>query len=187
MMEATIVVFLIGIIAAFATPKIISAMREYRVTMAVRQMSDLIQRAKAQAVSENRTIALRVDAANNKAGIVMLDSSGTETSVQWIPLPQGVTFAKPTVTSGNMPAPTTDAPISLAVSFPAKTGATNVYEQGFNSRGFPAVTAGTMNSIYLGSNGKTYAALTMNSVGGLRAWKWNGSQWINTRSGTAGD
>jgi Tfp pilus assembly protein FimT len=182
-MEATVVVFIIGVIAAFSAPRIISAMREYRVNMAVRQMADLIQRAKTQAVSDNRTVTLRVDTANNKAGIVILDSTGTEVGVQYIPLPQGVRFVMPT---GTVPAPMTGAPTTASISFPAKSGATNVYEQGFNSRGFPAVTAGTINAIYIGSYNKTYAALTMNSVGGIRTWRWSGSQWLNTRTGTTG-
>ena len=184
LMEATVVVAIVGLVAAFATPKIVSAMREYRVNMALRQMTDLIQRAKTQAVSDNRTITLRVDTANNKAGIVTLNAAGAEVGVQYIPLPQGVRFVMP---SGTVPAPTTGAPTTLSVSFPAKSGVTNVYEQGFNSRGFPAVSAGTVNAIYLGSYNKTYAALTINSVGGMRTWKWSGSQWLNTRTGRTGD
>lgn len=183
LMEATVAVAIAGVIMAFATPKIVTAMREYRVNMAVRQMAALIQRAKTQAVSDNRTVVLRVDTANNKAGIVILDSTGTEVGVQYIPLPQGVRFVMPT---GTVPAPETNAPTSLSVSFPAKSGVTNVYEQGFNSRGFPAVAAGTVNAIYIGSNNLTYAALTMNSVGGMRTWRWSGTQWLNTRTGTTG-
>ena len=183
LIEATVAFAVVGLIAAFATPKIINAMREYRVSMAVRQLSDLIQRVKTQAVSDNRTITLRVDTANNRAGVVILDASGAEVGVQYIPLPQGVRFAQP---SGTVPAPMTGAPTASSVSFPAKSGATNIYEQGFNSRGFPAVAAGTMNAIYVGSYGRSFAALTINSVGGLRTWRWDGSQWLNTRTGTTG-
>ena len=181
--EATVVVLVIGLIAAFSTPKIMSAMREYRVSMAVRQMTDLIQRAKTQAVSDNRTVTLRVDTANNRAGIVVLDASNNEIDVQYVPLPQGVRFVMPT---GTVPAPMTGAPTAASISFPAKSGSTTLFDQGFNSRGFPVVTAGTINAIYLGSYNRTFAALTMNSVGGMRSWRWNGSQWLNTRTGTTG-
>src|SRR5437868_1669057 len=75
LMEATLVVLVMGIITAFATPQIVTGMREYRVNVAMRQMADLIQRAKTQAVSDNRTVTLRIDTANNKAGIVILDST----------------------------------------------------------------------------------------------------------------
>jgi Tfp pilus assembly protein FimT len=183
-MEATIVVCLIGIIAAFSTPKIINAMRQYRTGIAVRQMSDLIQRAKVEAVSQNRNVTLRVDTANNKAGLVILDDSGTEVGVQYVPLPQGVRFVMP---SGTVPAPTTGAPTTSSVSFAAKSGSTGVYEQDFNSRGFPAVAAGTVHAIYVGSYNQSFAAVTINSVGGMRTWSWNGSQWLNTRTGTTGN
>lgn len=183
MLEATVVVFIIGIIAAFSTPKIISAMRQYRIGIAARQVADLIQRAKVEAVSQNRNVTLRVDTANNQAGLVIRDASGTEVGVQYVSLPQGVRFVMP---SGTVPAPTTGAPTTSSVSFPAKSGSTTVFEQDFNSRGFPTVTAGTVNAIYLGSYNQSYAAVTMNSVGGLRSWSWNGSQWLNTRTGTTG-
>lgn len=183
MIEATIVVFIAGVIAAFATPKIMNAMRQYRVTMAVRQMSDLIQRAKAEAVSQNRNVTLRVDTANNRAGLVIRDAAGTEVGVQYVPLPQGVRFVLP---SGTVPAPTTGAPTSASVSFPAQSGSSAVFEQDFNSRGFPAVSAGTINAIYIGSYNRSFAAVTLNSVGGIRTWSWSGSQWLNTRTGTTG-
>jgi type II secretory pathway pseudopilin PulG len=181
--EATVVVLIVGLVAAFSVPRITNAMREYRVNLAVRQMTDMIQRAKMQAVSENNTVILRVDTVNNKAGIVTLDSGGNEVSVQYVPLPQGVRFVLPTPPAGStLPPPMTGAPVSASVSFPAKAGSTGVYEQGFNSRGFPAVAAGTISAIYVGSNNQSYAALTINSVGGLRSWKWSNNQWVNVRA-----
>ena len=183
-LETTIVVLIVGVIAAFATPKIINGMRQYRVSMAVRQMSDLIQRAKVEAVNQNRNVTLRIDTAANQAGLVVRDAAGTETGVQYVPLPQGVRFVMP---SGTVSAPMTGAPTTSPVSFPAKSGSTTVFEQDFNSRGFPAVAAGTINAIYIGSYNKSFAAVTINSVGGLRSWSWSGSQWLNTRTGTTGD
>ena len=182
-MEAAVAVFIVGLIAAFATPKIMNAMRQYRVGIAARQMSDLIQRAKVEAVSQNRNVTLRIDTANNRAGLVIRDAAGAEVGVQYVPLPQGVRFVLP---SGTVPAPMTGAPTSASVSFPAQSGSTTIFEQDFNSRGFPAVTAGTINAIYLGSYNRSYSAVTLNSVGGIRTWSWSGSQWLNTRTGATG-
>src|ERR1044071_1988734 len=67
-LETTIVVLIVGVIAAFAGPKIINGMRQYRVGMAVRQMSDLIQRAKVEAVNQNRNVTLRIDTATSQIG-----------------------------------------------------------------------------------------------------------------------
>jgi len=183
LMEATVAVFIVGLIAAFATPKIMNAMRQYRVGIAARQMSDLIQRAKVEAVSQNRNVTLRIDTANNRAGLVIRDAAGAEVGVQYVPLPQGVRFVLP---SGTVPAPMTGAPTSASVSFPAQSGSTTIFEQDFNSRGFPAVTAGTINAIYIGSYNQSYSAVTLNSVGGIRTWSWSGSQWLNTRTGATG-
>jgi type II secretory pathway pseudopilin PulG len=182
-MEAAVAVFIVGLIAAFATPKIMNAMRQYRVGIAARQVSDLIQRAKVEAVSQNRNVTLRIDTANNCAGLVIRDAAGAEVGVQYVPLPQGVRFVLP---SGTVPAPMTGAPTSASVSFPAQSGSTTIFEQDFNSRGFPAVTAGTINAIYIGSYNRSYSAVTLNSVGGIRTWSWSGSQWLNTRTGATG-
>ena len=97
--------------------------------------------------------------------------------------PNHLIWSSPTVSGGSsLPPPMSGAPVSASVSFPAKAGSTGLYEQDFNSRGFPAVAAGAINAIYVGSNNKSYAALTMNSVGGLRSWKWINNQWINVRA-----
>jgi Tfp pilus assembly protein FimT len=178
LLETTVIVLLVGAIVAFATPRITNAMREYRLTMAVRQFSDLIQRAKTLAMSDNKTVTLRVDTANRQAGIVIKDSSGTELRTEYVPLPQGVTFTMP----ASVNAPMTGAPFASSVSFPVKSGSTTVFQQDFNSRGFPVVaTAGAINSIYL-SNSRTYRALTLSSVGGIRTWTWQTNQWVNTRT-----
>ncbi|MGA9770823.1 MAG: prepilin-type N-terminal cleavage/methylation domain-containing protein [Blastocatellia bacterium] len=176
--EITVVVLVIGALVAFAAPRITNAMREYRLAMAVRQFSDLIQRAKTQAMSDNKTVTLRVDTANRQAGIVIKDSSGTEISTQYIPLPQGITFSRP----ANVNAPMTGAPFASNISFPAKSGSTTVFQQDFNSRGFPAVaTAGAINTIYL-SNSRNFRALTLSCVGGVNTWVWQTNKWVNTRT-----
>lgn len=177
-LEATVVVLAIGIMAAAAAPRITNAMREYRLSMAVRQFTDLIQRAKTQAMSENKTVTLRVDTANRKYGIVVKDSSGNEVRTEYIPLPQGIIFARP----ANVTAPMTDAPFSKDISFPAQGSSTTIFQQDFNSRGFPAVTTtGAINSIYL-SNNRNYRALTVTCVGGITTWVWQTNQWVNTRT-----
>ena len=178
-LETAIVVLVIGMAAAFSTPKIMTAMREYRVANAARQMADLIQKAKMQAMSSNFTVALRVDTGNSKVGVAVYDNSGVEQRVDWMPLPQGVTFSKPT----GVTAPVTGAPTTAVVSFPAKSGQTNVYEQNFTSRGFPSVaSAGTINAVYIGGYNTVFRAITLNSVGGIGTWKWQGSGWVSTRT-----
>lgn len=178
LIEMAVVVLILGVLIAFATPKFTNAMREYRVSMASRQLTDLIQRAKTQAVSDNRKVVVRVDTAGNRAGLVVYDSAGVELRTEYVKLPQGVLFTRP----ANVTAPMTGAPTAGSVSFPAKVGSTTVFEQEFNSRGFPVVTTpATINALYVG-NGTVFRALTLTSVGGIRSWKWNNTVWTNTRT-----
>lgn len=178
LIEMAVVVLILGVLIGFATPKFTNAMREYRVSMASRQLTDLIQRAKTQAVSNNQRVVIRVDTAENRAGLVVYDSGGIEVRTEYVKLPQGVLFSRP----ANVTAPMSGAPTADNVSFPAKQGSTTVFEQQFNSRGFPVVASPTtINAIYVG-NGTVFRALTLTSVGGVRSWKWNSTQWTNTRA-----
>jgi Tfp pilus assembly protein FimT len=172
--EGAIVVLLIGVVLAIATPKIVNAMREHRLSMATREVADFIQRAKAQAVSQNKKASLMVDTAGRRLGMAVYDSTNTNIlDTIYMPLPQGVIFQTPP----SVTAPVTGAPTSSAVSFPAYQGSSTVFKQDFTSRGFPSVAAGTINAIYL-TNGKDYRAVTMNSVGGVRSWWWENSAWV---------
>lgn len=180
-LETAVVVLVAGVIFAIATPKFVNAMREYRVSMASRQLADLIHRAKTQAVADNRRVAIRLDTANNRAGVVVYNDDGTEMRTEYIPLPQGVSFSRPSSAG----APVTGAPAERSVSFGLKQGSSTVYEQQFNSRGFPVVgSPTTIHALYVG-NGKAFRAITLTSVGGLRSWKWKDTQWTNTRTATA--
>lgn len=175
-LELTVVVLITGIIAAIATPKITSAMREYRLNIALRQTADLIQRVKTQAISDNRRSSLVVDTTNRSMGLVVYDVNGNVVRTDYVPLPQNVTFAIP----AGVTAPVTGAPISSAVSFPGQSGSTTVFQQDFNSRGFPMVTGGAINAIYL-SNGPSFRAITVNSVCGIRTFQWETTQWTDLR------
>jgi Tfp pilus assembly protein FimT len=170
--EGAIVVLLIGVILAIATPKIVQAMREHRLSMATREVADFIARAKAQAVSQNKTSSLMVDTAGRRIGMAIYDGTSIVDTI-YMPLPQGVIFQTPP----SVTAPVTGAPTSSAVSFPSYQGSSTVFKQDFTSRGFPAVAAGTINALYL-TNGKDYRAVTMNSVGGVRSWWWENSTWV---------
>jgi len=175
-MEAAIVVLVIGIVAVFAAPRIVDGMREYRLNMAMRQMADLVQKVKMQSVSDNRRATLTIDTANRRIGMITYDASNNVLSTQYAPLPPGVSFAMP----ANNVAPMTGAPIANAISFPAPGGSTTVFQEDFNSKGFPVVNAGAINALYL-TNGRTYRALTLNSVAGLRTFTWQGSSWRDVR------
>ena len=180
--QIAVTVLLSGTIVAIATPKITNAMREYRANIAMRNIADTMNRAKMQAVSENKRSAMIIDTANNRAGMSVLryDSATTSWVVDttyYVSLPQGVTFQRPNITN---PAGVSS---TSATSFAAVSGSTSVFRQDFNSRGFPIVSNGSdVASIFL-TNGRSYRAITMSSVGGIRTYKTDtdNTNWVDTR------
>lgn len=181
-LELTVVVFIIGVIAAIATPKITNAMREYRLNIAMRQVADLVQRVKTQAVSDNLRSGLAIDTGGRRIGLVhYLPDGATVDRIDYVPMPQGISFAVPQ----NITPPVTGAPTTTAVSFPRYGTSTTVFVQVFNSRGFPIVAAGAINAVYM-TNGNTFRAVTVNSVCGVRKWSWSivhdsYGQWSDAR------
>jgi Tfp pilus assembly protein FimT len=172
-MEVAIAVGIIGLIVGIALPRLNNAMREHRVNIAVRQVIDTLKRAKTQAVSENLNSAVAVDLNGSRMGVVIYNDDGSVNRIEFIPLPDGVSFQRPT---GVTAAP--DGVVSAgALSF-AQQG--DFYQQDFNSRGFPVVASGAdMVSIFVG-NGQSFRAITMTSVGGIRAYTLEDKVWINT-------
>jgi Tfp pilus assembly protein FimT len=177
--ELSVVCVLVVVALAIATPQITSAMRTYRINIAMRQVADLVAKAKVEAVAENRNASLVVDTANRRLGLIVYDNStpAVVLRTEYISLPQGVSFSRP----ANNSAPMTGAPTGANVSFAAQGGSSTVFQQNFTSRGFlQGVVSGTINAVYFG-DGKNYRALTLTSVGGFRTWKWDNSRWESMR------
>lgn len=178
MIEIAVVLMMGGVVMAFATPRITSAMRTYRVNIAMRQLTDTLNRVKTQAVSENKRTAFVVDTAANKAGVAILNSDGTIKDAYYVSLPQGIIFERPSVSTNPAGVPSS---LTTAVSFSKYGTSGSVYRQDFNTRGFPAVANGSdVVCIFVG-NGKDYRAVTVSSVGGIRLYKLNGTTWADSR------
>jgi hypothetical protein len=172
--EISIVCALIVVALAIATPQITSAMRTYRINIAMRQVTDLVNKAKVEAVAENRVASLVVDTANRRFGLIVYNNATPPVALrtEYVALPQGVTFSRP----GSITAPMAGAPIAANVSFPPG-GSSSVFQQNFTSRGFLQVAVpGTINAVYFG-DGQNFRAITLTSVGGLRTWKWDATTW----------
>lgn len=181
-LQVAIVLLVSGCVVAIATPKITNAMREYRANIAMRHIADTLNRAKMQAISENKRSAMLIDTATNRAGMAVLKYDTPTTSwvvdqTYYVSLPQGVSFQRPAITA---PGGVTSTGVT---SFAAVSGSTTVFRQDFNSRGFPIVTnASDVASIFIG-NGQSYRAITMTSVGGIRTYRTDtaNSNWVDTR------
>jgi prepilin-type N-terminal cleavage/methylation domain-containing protein len=178
LVECIIVFAVIATVLGIATPKIARTLRQYKINTAMRQMADVIQKAKVEAVAENRKASLVVDSASRKFGLVVYDDNQNIIRTDYVPLPDGVNFARPT----GMTAPLAGAPTSSDISFPSQGGSTTKFQQDFTSRGFlKVVTPGDMHAVYF-SNGGEYRAITVNSIGGVQTWQWDGNGWKSTRA-----
>lgn len=178
LVECLIIFAIIATVLSIATPKITKAMRDYRLNITLRQLSDLIQKAKVEAVSENRKASLVVDSANRKFGLIVYDDNLNVLRTDYIPLPDGVVFARP----AGVTAPLSGAPTTSDISFPAQSGTTTTFQQDFTSRGFLKVAnPGDIQVIYFG-NGADYRAITINSIGGIQTWKWNTTIWKSLKA-----
>ncbi|HYP27584.1 MAG TPA: hypothetical protein VE262_12775 [Blastocatellia bacterium] len=173
-LEITVVVLVAGLIGAMAVPRITSAMRTHRLNIATRQVLDTMKRAKMMAVSQNRSSAIGVDINGRRMGVVLFNADGSVNSVEYIPLPEGVSFQRPPDVTANPEGVTGEG----VVSFNQQGG---FYRQDFNSRGFPAVPFGQTVSIFIG-NGRDYNAVTMTSVGGVRTYRLDGGTWASTQA-----
>jgi prepilin-type N-terminal cleavage/methylation domain-containing protein len=178
MIEIAVVLMIGGVIVSFAAPRITSAMRTYRVNIAMRQVSDTLKRVKMQAVSESKRTAFVVDTANRQAGLAILNDDGTVKDTYYVSLPQGIIFERPSVTTN--PAGVASS-LTNAVSFSKYGSSGAVYKQDFNTRGFPVVASGSdVVCIFVG-NGKDYRAITMSSVGGIHLYRLEGTTWKDSR------
>jgi type II secretory pathway pseudopilin PulG len=172
-LDLVVTVAVAGIVMAFAVPKIASSVQEFRLRSATNLMADLMARAKMQAVAQNTTCSVVIDTVGSQVGIMTWDASENPVRTDYVPLPSGISFGQP---AGTIPGPMTGAPTASNVSFAGQTGHSGVYQQNFTSKGFPNVTAGTIHAIYI-TNGRSYGAVTLSCVGGIRLWVWDGSSW----------
>jgi Tfp pilus assembly protein FimT len=179
--ELVLVVVGIGIVAAFSVPSIVNAMKAHRVNIALRTVADTINRAKTSAVAENRRTGIALDPDGLQIGVIFYNDDNSFNRVEYRPLPQGVSFDRPN-TSSQPDGVTTDD----EVSFPLDSEY-GVYTLNFSARGMPLNAFGTTESIFLG-NGEDYRALTISTVGGIRAYHLDPDTstwtWVNSSART---
>lgn len=174
-LEIVVVLLVAGISIAIATPLITNAMKEYRLNIAAQELVGVMYKAKTTSVSNNQKTAVVIDTGNYRIGLATsFDSSGNGIVLSWQPLPSGITFGQPS-NMGSV-APISGAPTSSSISFSAQTtsgggSSTTLFQQTFNSFGFPNVSAGAVNALYV-TNGRSNKAVTLTCVTGLGIYGW---------------
>ncbi len=187
MLEIMMVVTIVGVMSAAATPSLTRALRSYRLSAGAQQIAEAIQTAKLRAVSTNQAQSVFFDTASNNNTIAVANSATA------ISLPPGIQFVTPTVAP---PTVIHDAAATLipnqqsdqyaAVSFPVfPVGSTTstVRAVSFNWRGLPAVSPGAVNWIYLTNAQGELIAVTLSSAGSVGVWSWNAStsSWVSSK------
>jgi type IV fimbrial biogenesis protein FimT len=154
LIEVMVVIAIIGIMSAIAVPSILDKLPDYRLRSVARDIVSCLQEAKMRAVKENATAAIMFDVANNQytawvdngssggAGNWWPDTNVGEIVFKQITLPAGIRFYQDTTFSAN--------------TF------------GFNSRGIPATTVGT---VFVNNNQSNYRKIIVSSAGNIRVQK----------------
>jgi hypothetical protein len=152
-------------------------MRSYRLTIAERQLTDTIQRVKMRSAADNKPYGIAVDTANRQIGMVNYNDDGTVNTIEYRPLPQGVSFERPSTAASPSGVTGTET-----VSFTEVNG---VYRMDFSSRGMPLDDWGDVNWVMIG-NGRDYRAVTINTVGGLRSYTFEDNYWLDSKRKSSG-
>lgn len=164
--EVIVVVAIIGILSAIATPTIIAWVPNYRLKSAARDVYSILQKARSIAVKSNRDTAVVFDVANNRYSLcddwLAGACVGTSQTIDLSNSGSGIKFGH-----GNATAAVPGG------AFPANNVSYNTSTAVFNSRGL-----GNAGNVYLDhqSNTNTYAIGSLTS-GAIRILKWQGGSW----------
>lgn len=95
LLELTITVLVIGVLASAAAPSYISAIRSHRLDLATRRIAADIQFAEAEAIRTNSDVRVRYEPAQERYAVYTVDTVGVETKFLSVELSQaypGVTL-----------------------------------------------------------------------------------------------
>jgi prepilin-type N-terminal cleavage/methylation domain-containing protein len=180
LLELLIVLAIILVVSAIATPNIMTAIASSQLRSAVNSLSSVAQDARVRSVRGNRFMPVRAVVVDNRIMVyVDANNNGSLDAVErdlasYLPSNMRLaTVGGPALTTMNLGLATTPL-----MNLPA-----------FNSRGLPCqVSGGTCNALSgggyvvylqqaraLGQVG--WGALSVNSSGRVRAWTWSGTQW----------
>jgi Tfp pilus assembly protein FimT len=192
MMEVAVVVSIMLVLAAIATPTVITQVGRWRLHSAGMEVTGLLQRARLEAVRDNKYITVRfgtVEGANaayiDSTGSSANDGSGNnqyDAGEGVVQISRPITFQQ----VGNPPFNTTSL---LGVSGGTITGDSPLRVT-FNQRGLPCKMNGLVCQNFVGGNYVSYLyfandpsssngwiAVSVSPAGRIRMWTWNGSAW----------
>lgn len=174
LIELMIVVGILMVVAAMATPKIMTVVADARMRGAVNSASGLMQQARMAAIKDNQL--RKVKYSNIASGGFMYVDVNDDGTIQ---------STEPQVQMGNtILAYSTPTGIPALASTDLSYTPVVVSTVMFNSRGLPCsatTTCGSGMVIYftdtrnVGSPG--WGAVSVSPAGRVKTWMWNGSSW----------
>ena len=166
LLELIIVMTVTLVIAVVAVPSVRNTLAAYRGPAAVQGIASQLSLTRMRAGARFTRTRLTLDTANNAYQRELYDKASSAYQIDGgvQPLANGVSFG-----FGNIAVP--------AGGQSAIQQSTQVI---FNSRGIPVDGAGTPTgdyAVYVASDG-SYFAVTINTAGQVRTWKYSGSAWV---------
>jgi Tfp pilus assembly protein FimT len=193
MLEIVVVVAIMLVLAAIATPTVVNQVAAWRLHSTGMAVTGLLQQARLEAVRDNKFITVRVGAVN-RANVVYIDAVGTGASDGYsgdmayeageglVQLPAAISFQQ----VGN---PSFNTTSLLGVGGGTVTGDAALRVT-FNQRGLPCRMNGSVCQNFIGGNYVSYVyfatdqnptngwvAVSVSPAGRIRMWTWNGAAW----------
>ena len=187
LLELVVVVAILMVVAAMATPAVITTVNDYKLRTAAGNIGSVIQKTRMQAVSDDRWYPVHMGAAAGRSyafsdlnNNFALDDNEKNLVAY---LPRGINFdgaGGPSLASMNLD-------FTPAIGLPA-----------YNARGLPCMPAaggatcplqtaaggaqGWSGYIFYlrqdrALGGPAWAAITVSAAGRVRTWTWNGNAW----------
>jgi Tfp pilus assembly protein FimT len=188
LLELCVVLAVMLVVAATALPTITTAMQQYRLRMAAKDMASMLQRSRMSCVRNNRHYTMQ-EAQLTQGGVtysqLYLDqnaNSAYDRGEPMVQLPRGVRFSNSSVpalsaaTLGYTPQPSSTALSFNAMGLPCvmRNGICTNWDSNGNAVG---VVYFLQDSRHASS---AWAAVAVTPAGRARTWLWssNSSQWV---------
>jgi len=186
MLELLIVVSIIMIVSAMAAPNVMASLRMVKLRGAASTMTNLFEQARQRAIRDNRGYVVKSQVVN---GVTYWYISPNTTTALVAGVPQVALPPEISISA----APPSQANVSRAGANPNLYTIPTQNGPAFNTRGLPCyvnvgesaclnfVAPNYANFAYFlqsqGFGGTMYVAVTVESNGKIRTWKWNGASW----------
>ncbi len=161
LLELIVVIAMIGILSVIAIPNIMSSLPDYKLRSAARDIISLMQETKLRAVKEDFTAAMIFDFNQDTYFAWVNKGDAVPGTLSYDPGLGDVIFTQ------------SDLPVGIDIYLNGSSDINNPF--GFNNRGFPVTTVG---SVFIKNSKSNYRRILVNLPGHIRIQKsTDGAAW----------